>query len=151
MVSVRRAESDDDLRDVIAVRYAVHPEAQSTLEGLRHHLANWAGLAYFVADVGGRPVGCGLCGPFPGSEGDAFVNADVSVLAEDRRRGFGSALARAVSEQARSLGKEGLTVEAREDTPEASEYLEKRGFVEVERQKALALELEGLELPRAAR
>jgi ribosomal protein S18 acetylase RimI-like enzyme len=150
VIAVRRAESDDDLRDVIAARYAVHPEAESTIEGYRHHLASWPGLAYFAAHAGTTPVGCGFCGPFPGTEADPFVNADFSVLAEYRRRGFGSAIARAVSEHARSLGKEGLTVEAREDTPEASDFLEKRGFVEVERQKALALELDDLELPEPA-
>jgi GNAT superfamily N-acetyltransferase len=148
VISVRRAESDEELGDVIAVRYAVHPEAESTLEGLRHHLASRPSLAYFAAYLEGIPVGCGFCGAFAGADDDdPYVVADASVLAEHRRRGIGTAVARAVSGHARSLGKEGLTVEAREDTPEASEFLEKRGYVEVERQKALALELEGLDLP----
>ena len=97
-----------------------------------------------------KPIGCGFCGAFPGTERDAHAYADVTVLAEHRRRGVGTALARAVSEHAHGLGKTGLTVEAREDTPEAANFLEKRRFVEVERQKALALELKGLALAESA-
>jgi len=114
------------------------------VENLRHRSGS---SAYFVARVDDEPVGCASCLVFPGTEGGSFAHADVSVLAENRRHGIGTALARAVSEHARKLGKIGLTVEAREDTPEASTYLEKRGFVEVERQKALALQLAGLDLP----
>ena len=114
------------------------------MENLRHRSGS---SAYFVARVDDEPVGCASCLVFPGTEGGSFAHADVSVLAENRRHGIGTALARAVSEHARKLGKIGLTVEAREDTPEASTYLEKRGFVEVERQKALALQLAGLDLP----
>jgi GNAT superfamily N-acetyltransferase len=147
-VQIERAESDADLREVIAVRAAVHPEVTSTLEGIRHHLEAFTGLAYFVAQVEGVRVGCAFCGSFPGSEGDPRVAADIAVLAKHRRHGIGSALARVVSAHARGLGKHGLTIEAREDTPESSAFLEKRGFIEVERQKALALELGGLELPR---
>lgn len=146
-VAVARAESDDDLRDLIAIRSAVHPEASPTVENLRHHMAISPGMAYYVGRVGGAPVACGFCGAFPGTEHDPHVHADVSVLEGHRRRGIGSALARVVSDHARALRKEGLTVEAREDAPEASEFLEKRGYVEVERQKALALDLGGVELP----
>jgi GNAT superfamily N-acetyltransferase len=149
-IDVARAESDDDLRELIVVRKAVHPEATPALENMRHHLRISPGSAYFLARVEGQPVGCGFCGGFPGAEDGPHVRADASVLAEHRRRGVGTALARAVSEHARSLGKEGLTVEAREDIPEASEFLEKRGYVEVERQKAVALELQGVELPEPA-
>ena len=147
---VVRAESDDDLHGLIAVRKAVHPEVMPALENLRHHLRISRQSAYFVARMAEEPVGCGFCGGLPGDEDGPHVRADVSVLAERRRRGIGTALARAVSEHARSLGKAGLTVEAREDVPEASEFLEKRGYVELERQKAVALELQEVQLPDPA-
>ncbi len=142
-----RAESDDDLRVMIAVRTSVNPDAFPTVENLRHHLDSEPGLAYFVGRLGGEPVACGFAGAFPGSENDPYLQADFSVVAEHRRRGIGSAVAAAVSRHARSLGKTGLTVEARDDAPEAIEFLEKRGYEEVERQKALALELGDLDVP----
>jgi GNAT superfamily N-acetyltransferase len=150
MIEVVRAESDDDLCQLIAVRSAVHPELTGSPENLRHHLRTSPGSAYFLARAGGVAVGCGFCGGFPGLDTERFARADVSVLAEHRRHGVGTAIGRAVSECARALGKEGLTVEAREDVPEAAAYLERRGYIEVERQKALALELEGLDLPEPA-
>ena len=110
---------------------------------LRHHLTISPDLAFFVATVGGETAGCGLAGTWvPGDESD-HVPADVSVLPEQRRRGIGTAILRAVSEHARSVGRTGLTVEVREDDEESLAFAARRGFVEAERQKAVVLELEG--------
>jgi hypothetical protein len=50
-----------------------------------------------------------------------------------------------VSEHARAAGKQGLTGEVRKDDPASLAWLQRRGFVEVERQKAVALDLEAID------
>jgi mycothiol synthase len=149
-LEVVRAESDDELCEVVAVRAAVHPELEGTIEGIRHQQRAFPGSAAFLARIDGLAVGAGLCFKAAGLDDDAMGFADVCVLAGYRRRGVGTALARAVSAHGRSLGLERLFVEAREDTPEASAFVERRGFVEVERQKALALDLGETDLPEPA-
>ena len=58
-----------------------------------------------------------------------------------RGRGIGTALLRAFSDRLRDLGKEGLQVEARSDDAYSLAYLERHGFVEVDRWTQLVLEL----------
>ena len=54
-------------------------------------------------------------------------------------QGVGSVLLAAVADHARAAGKQGLTVEVREDDGESLAWVERRGFEEVERQKGLEL------------
>ncbi len=60
-------------------------------------------------------------------------------------QGVGGALHTALSEHARALGKTELQLEVGEEDGGAIAFLEKRGYREVERQKAVALELGPLE------
>ena len=62
-------------------------------------------------------------------------------------QGVGGALHTALSEHARGLGKTELQLEVGEEDGGAIAFLEKRGYREVERQKAVALELGPLEPP----
>ena len=62
--------------------------------------------------------------------------------ARHRGRGVGTALLQEISDRVRQLGKEGLQVEARSDDAYSLGYLERRGFVEVDRWAQLFLELE---------
>src|SRR5439155_10025533 len=103
---------EPDLLALIDVRRVVS-EHTPDLENLRHAMRTM-NAAYLLALADGRPVGRGMTAVFPGTEHDPFVLADVSVLAEQRRRGIGEALLRAVSAQARALDKEVLQVEVRE-------------------------------------
>jgi GNAT superfamily N-acetyltransferase len=93
-------------------------------------------LRYLLADGGAALVGS----VFPGEE-TTFLPARADVLPAQRGRGVTSALLRAASAHARELGYEGLEIEAREDEDGYVDYLVRRGYVEVERQKAVALDL----------
>jgi mycothiol synthase len=138
-VAIVPARSDDDLSTMIDVRVRADPEARPTLEGLRHNLATDPNLLYVVAYEDGAGVACGFADE---GAGDA-AGAHAVVVPEARRRGIGTAVLRRLSDHARTLGKEALLIEVRMDDPDAVAFLERRGYVEVERQLALALELAG--------
>jgi GNAT superfamily N-acetyltransferase len=139
---VAPATTDEDLLDLATVRRTVDPHADPGLDGLRHTLATFPHALYLLARHEGEAVGCAYVGSFPGTEQDARLYANVSVLPDRRGAGIGSRLYAAVSEHALAAGKHGLTVEAYEDDAGSLGWLEHRGFVEVERQKAVALDLD---------
>ena len=140
-LTVVRAATDDELLDLATVRHEVDADAQPGLENMRHTLATFPHAVYLLARLGDEAVGCAYAGCFPGSEHDPFMYAHVGVTAASRRQGVGGALLAVVSSHAQSARKEGLTVEVKEDDPDSLAWVERRGFVEIERQKALELEL----------
>lgn len=141
------AESDADLETVAAASARVDSWGGTTADDLRHFRSIAPGTRTFLALVGGEPAGYGTVGPFPGTEDEPYVTAGFGVVPELRRRGIGSAIHRLLSEHARGLGKDGLQVEAEEDDDGSIGYLERRGYVEVERQKAVVLDLATAEPP----
>jgi mycothiol synthase len=138
---VVHARTDAQLDQLAAVRRTVDPDANPSLESLRHRLEAFADAAFLLALIDGEPLGCGYAAPSPGDAGSQFLGADMSVVPAARRRGIGAALYRAASDHARSLARSGLTVEAKEDDADSLGWLDRRGFVEIERQKALVLDL----------
>jgi len=138
-LAVVRAERDDELLAVAAVRRTMDPDAQPSLVSMRHTLATFPHAVYLLARADEAPVGCAYTGCFPGTEQEPFMYADVSVVPERRRQGVGTALLGEIGRHARELGKQGLTVEVKEDDAVSLAWLERRGFEEVERQKALEL------------
>jgi GNAT superfamily N-acetyltransferase len=144
-LAVVHARSDDELSAVAAVRRDVDPDAQPSLVSMRHTLATFPHAVYLLARVGDEAVGCAYAGCFPGTEQEPFMYANVSVLPGRRRQGIGTALLREIGRHAREAAKQGLTVEVKEDDSEPLAWLERRGFVEVERQKGLELALADVE------
>ena len=148
MIEVRPAITDEDLEHVARVVSTATPETPTTVEEMRWSDANYPGGRRFVAWLDGVPVGAGGAGRmyvYPASFEGLWGN--ISVLAEHRRRGVGTALLAAISEVAREAGKTmlvGRTTSARQD---AIDFLEHRGFREAERMKVVNLDLAGLELP----
>jgi mycothiol synthase len=138
-LAVVRAESDDELLAVAAVRRTVDPDAQPSLGSMRHTLSTFPHAMYLLARLGDDAVGCAYAGCFPGTEDDLFMYAQVSVVPAARRRGVGAALSQELSSHARGAGKSGFTVEVNEDDAESLAWVERRGFEEVERQKGLEL------------
>ena len=141
------AESDAELAAVAAASARVDSWGGTTVDDLRHFRSLVPETRTFLALLAGEAAGYGTVGPFPGTEGEPHVTAAFGVVPELRRRGVGSALHRAISEHARRLGKDGLQVEAEEDDGESIAHLERRGYVEVERQKAVVLDLAGATPP----
>ena len=99
-----------------------------------------------LATLDGEPAGFGLVGVFPEQEGEPFAYAELGVARGFERQGVGGALHTALSEHARALDKSELQLEVGEEDSGAIAFLEKRGYREVERQKALELDLRSLEL-----
>jgi mycothiol synthase len=102
-----------------------------------------------IALVDREPVGSAIAavgGPIP--PGRVFTL--ITVLPDERRRGAGTALYRAVSSWARERARDRLRTRAREDDPDGLAYGLRRGFAEVGRETGLALDLHGLAPPQIA-
>ena len=69
------------------------------------------------------------------------------VTQQARRVGVGSALLATLSDAARAAGKTGLQTMLSEAHPEGLQFLEARGFVEVDRMRQVSLDLRGLAAP----
>jgi mycothiol synthase len=136
------AGSDADLEALVDIRRRAAPDLVPTVENLRFQLESKTKLAYVVARLGGDPVACGYV------EGwTAFAIGDVTVVPEHRRRGIGAVLLANVSERARGFGNDAIQGEIRESDEESRGFLERRGFVQVGAEKAMVLDLEGLDPP----
>jgi mycothiol synthase len=135
---IARVHSDADLEAMISVRAEADPHLPPPrLENLRHNLASDPDLAYLVARLGDRPVGCGFVEVSRAPE----VSAHVVVIPSARRRGVGSALLAEASTRARAHGKTALQGEVREDDTESRGYFERRGYSQVGGEQAVALDL----------
>jgi len=141
-LAITPVETDADFEAMIYVRALVAPEARPTVENLRHNLEAKKDLHYLVARTGDAPVAC------------AFVEAwgsvaacDIAVIPAARRQGIGSAMLGEVSRSARSFGKDSLQGEVKESDPESRAFLVRRGFSKVGAEKALVLELDGIDPP----
>ena len=139
LIEIKPARSDEEVRIYLDTVPKIWP-GEPTLEEFRHRERTWSAL-HPLAFLDGEPAGTGWAGSFPGSEDDPHLGCGFGAVPEWRGRGVGMALYRAISEHGRSIGKEGLTVEVMADDPGSLAWGERRGFVEVERQEAVALDL----------
>jgi ribosomal protein S18 acetylase RimI-like enzyme len=114
-------------------------EYPPSLENLRYW-GRTMGSVYLVAAMDGEIVGCGRLTLFPGADPE-IPEANVSVIPAARTAGIGSALLAEVSAAARDRGATALQGEVREDDDGSIRWVERRGFVEMERQKAVVLDL----------
>jgi mycothiol synthase len=136
------AETDADLKAMVAVRKDVTPEARPTVENLRFNLDSKPGLTYVVGRIHGEAVACGFVEPWP-----TFAWGDIAVVPEWRRRGIGSAVLADLSERARTLGKDKIQFEVKQIDEESRAFVERRGFERVGGEEAVVLDLNGVEVP----
>jgi mycothiol synthase len=137
---IARVETDADLDAMIQVRRVVTPEARPTVENLRFNLDSKKELVYLVARLDDKPVACAFVEPWT-----KFVECDVAVVPDFRRRGIGSAVLAEVSRHARRLGKDALHGEVKESDAGSRAFLERRGFEQVGGEQAVVLELGGID------
>ncbi len=150
-VTIRPATSETDLATLVGLTNAVTSDDPMSLEELRWADETYPGTARFLATLAGRDVGAATVGRiyiYPPEHPSLWMT--LVVEPEAQRRGVGSALLAAVSAHAASIGKTGFEARVTASRPASIAYLEHRGFVEVERSKAVALALAGRSMPDVA-
>ncbi len=150
--TIRRIGPGDDaaLADYVRIRNTVAPESTDSLEQIA-----WDGKVYpgqgarFLAlDAEGNAVGTATTGRIwmYGPEFERYW-LGIWVLPHARGRGLGSDLYDAASIVAREAGKTGFQTELSEVHEDGHRFLANRGFLEIERNKMVRLELAGMQPP----
>ena len=129
MTTLRVAESPADLETWARLKSTVVPNEPVTAEQIV--ASDEEGRLLLLADRDGAAVGCGITAPSHFG-GRAFVA--VRVLAGHRRRGVGTELLRALSEHARSLGRDGINAFVYADEPHSIAFADHFGLVEADYQ-----------------
>jgi GNAT superfamily N-acetyltransferase len=110
-------------------------------------IAHFVGMdeesAWLLATRDSEPVGCGVGRP---SSIQSSLYAMVRVLPEHRGRGAGQQLYEALSEQARTLGRDSMWGRIREDDEESRRFARNRGFREAGREYEVVLDTADAEL-----
>jgi len=129
MIALRVPESPADFEAWARLKSAVVPNEPVTAEQIV--ASDEEGRLLLLAEDGGVAVGCGIAAPSHFG-GRAFVA--VRVLGKHRRRGVGTELVRALSEHARSLGRDGVNAFVYADEPHSIAFAEHFGLVEADYQ-----------------
>jgi mycothiol synthase len=150
-IRVSRIDPDDEpgLQAYVAIRSTVTPEDPASLE-----VARWEDRAYpgqgerLIATLEERPVGVAAVGRIRvyAPEFERYW-LGIWVLPEARRQGVGSRLYQAASAIARAAGKTGFETMTSERQTDALAFLDHRGFVVIDRDKMVELDLHGLPAP----
>jgi mycothiol synthase len=139
---IRVASAPQQLAELAALKTVTTPERPSSLEELEHGERNYPGGLRLIARDGTAAVGYGTAGRIYVFDADfdgAWV--DMGVAEANRGRGIGTELYRRLSAHVAGMGKTAMHVPASEARPEGIAWLERRGFVEYERSRAVALDL----------
>jgi GNAT superfamily N-acetyltransferase len=136
------ATTHEQLAELAALATAIAPERPYTAAELEHGERIYPGGIRLIARAGTTPVGYGTGGRIYtfGADFDGAW-AEIGVVADRREQGIGSELYRRLSAHVAALGKTALHVPTSEARPGGSAWLERRGFVEYERSRAVALDL----------
>ena len=137
---IEHVETDADLEAMSIVLHLANPDLPPTagnVEGLRHNLDSNPDLTYVVARLDGQPAGCG----YVELQNAAWAVAQADVVPNLRGRGIGTGLLAAISAVAAASGRSELQGEVRETDAKSRAYFERRGYVQVGGEQAVALDL----------
>ena len=137
---IGRVESDDGLEAMSIVLHLANPDlppAAGTVEGIRHNLDSNPDLTYVVARLDGEPAGCG----YVELQVAEWAVAQADVVPKLRGRGVGTGLLAEISAVAAANGRTELQGEVRESDAESRAYFERRAYVQVGGEQAVALDL----------
>lgn len=124
---------------------AVWPHDALTMDEVRHFKSTVISHVDVLARIEGDVVGSGFASIQP--QRPEIAVALVTVLAEHRRRGAGTAFYRAISAWTRERGLDTIEAVVCDDDVESLAFAERRGFVEDHREKGVALPLAEVEPP----
>ncbi len=148
-IELREVRFEADSETWVAVHNRASPCRPEGVRSLTH-LWNtapewWAGVAH----GDGRPVGVAHVEVEQWSPSSRHAETTILVPREERRRGVGTALYRAVSDWAAASDREGLDVWFDVADGDATAYWARRGFAEVGRERVSHLDLGTADLPAA--
>ncbi len=140
--SIEVVSTREQLVELASLATALAPERPYTADELEHAERAYPGAVRLLVRAGSEPVGFGTVGRiyvFAADFDGAW--AEIGVLDDHRRRGIGSELYRRLSGHAAGIGKAALHVPTSAARPDAIGWLERRGFAEYERSRAVALDV----------
>lgn len=149
--TIRLLAADDapGITAYVQLRASITPDDADSVENAAWEDATYPGQVFrLLALVDGTPVGVATTGRlhiYPADHPAYYLGC--WVLADWRRRGIGTALLEAASGIARAHGKSGFRTWISEGRTEGVEFLERRGFEVIGRDKIVTLHLEGLAPP----
>jgi GNAT superfamily N-acetyltransferase len=144
-IRIRECASEADEQVSLDIHNAVWPDEAVTMAEVRSFKSGTRANADFMAVLGAATVGSAVVAILPHRPDRAFVL--TTVLAERRRLGAGTLLYGAVSRWARGRSLETMLAPVAEDDPDSIAFAERRGFVEVERNPRMVLDLATIEKP----
>ena len=147
-IDVRRATDRADEELSLELFNAVWPQHAVTMAEVDSFKRGALAHADFVAALDGEPAGSGFVAILP--QRPTVGSALLTVLADQRHQGVGTALYREVSRWCAANGVETIEAPVEADDEESLDYAQRRGFTEVERYSKRVLELGGLVAPAIA-
>jgi GNAT superfamily N-acetyltransferase len=138
-ISIRPTTTRAEEQASLAVYNAVWPLDAVTLDEVDSYKAAMRAHTDLVAWAGDEPVASGFGAIQP--QRPDVAHAVVTVLPEHRRRGTGTALYRDLSQWAAEHGLSAIATLVYEDDAASLTFAERRGFVEVERNGRMILDL----------
>jgi GNAT superfamily N-acetyltransferase len=144
-VSIRRVESRDDEQVSLALYNEVWPRHAVTMDEVDSVKAAVVAHADLLAEIDGQPAGSAFIAIYPHRRDVCFVL--LTVLPAYRRRGLGTGLYRKISRWCRDHGIDTIDAQAEENDSASLSFAERRGFVEIERNGGMELELAYVDTP----
>ena len=138
-----RGEAEEQVS--LDVYNKVWPHDRIGLAEVHSYQAGLLDFADLIARIDGVVAGSGFAAIQP--QRPELVVVLLTVLADQRRRGAGTALYEAISAWTRERGLDELEAVVADDDSESLGFALRRGFVEDRREKGVALDLAGIEPP----
>ena len=145
MVNAAPCAGEADEQASLDAYNAVWPHDAITMDEVRHFKASVTEHLDLLARIDDELVGSGFAAIQP--QRPELVLALVTVLAEHRGRGAGTAFYRAISVWTRERGLDVLEAVVSDDDAESLAFAERRGFAEDRREKGVVLYLGEIEPP----
>lgn len=139
MIEIHPCAERADERVALEIHNTVRPHDAITIDEVNSFKSGMRDYVDHVARIDGSVAGSAVGAIRPQRPDRVF--AIVTVLAEERRHGVGSALYQVVSKWAAERGLDAMESWVEEDNTESIAFAERRGFAEIERNGRMVLDL----------